>query len=274
MHKSKQNPWEVGANLGDAVPARILGNLYFVGTRPASTHILDTGDGLVMLDSGYRQSLPLVLSHMREVGLNPMDLRYIVHTHGHIDHMGATAELVRMTGAKTFLGREDRDYANGTLDLTYARELGMVWDDPFEPDVLLTDGDTISLGNVTIRAMATPGHTPGCMSYFFDVVQDGITYKTALHGGMGINTMCRSFLDKYGLPYSLRTEFFLAMDRLAAEPVDVFLGNHMYHNHTTEKTARVLAGEALAFVDPAEWRAYALWCKENLANMIAEEETK
>ncbi len=274
MCKLMQKPWEAGPNLGDAAPVRILGKLYFVGTRPASTHILDTDDGLIMLDSGYRQSLPLVLSHMRELGLNPMDLRCIVHTHGHIDHMGATAELVRMTGARTFLGREDRDYANGKLDLTYARELGMEWDDAFEPDVLLTEGDTISLGNTTIRALATPGHTPGCMSYFFDLTEAGKTYRVGLHGGMGINTMSRAFLDKYQLPYSLRTDFFHAMDRLAEEPVDIFLGNHMYHNHTVEKTARVLAGDALAFVDPAEWRAYALWCKDNLANMIKEEETK
>ncbi len=271
MDKRQNHPWEVGENLGDATPVRILGNLWFVGTRPASTHIIDTGEGLVMLDSGYRQSLPLVLSHMREMGLHPTDIRYIVHTHGHIDHMGATAELVRMTGAKTFLGRDDRAYANGTLDLTYAKELGMVWDDPFEPDVLLDDGDTISLGNLTIRCIATPGHTPGCMSYFFQVQEDGKAFRVGLHGGMGINTMCRSFLDKYGLPYSLRDRFFHAMDRLASEPVDIFLGNHMYHNHTPEKTERVLAGEKYAFVDKEEWRSYALWCKDNLANMIEKE---
>ena len=156
-------PW-----LGYMPPFKLWGNLYFVGTGPASTHIIDTGDGLIMLDSGYQHSLYLVLQNMHAVGLDPMDIRYIVHTHGHIDHCGATRALVEMTGAKTFLGEADRDYVNGTLDLSWAKELD-VHLEVFEPDVLLRDGDRISLGNTTLKAVATPGHTPGAMSYLFEV---------------------------------------------------------------------------------------------------------
>ncbi len=263
--------WEHGENLGDATPVRIFGNLYFVGTQPASTHIIDTGEGLIMLDSGYRQSLPLVLSHMREVGLDIKNLRYIVHTHGHIDHMGGTAELVRMTGAKTFLGKEDREYANGTLDLTYSKELGMVWDDPFEPDVLLSDGDEIKLGNTCIRCVATPGHTPGAMSFFFDVTEDEKTYIAGLHGGMGRNTMCREFLDKYGLSYDCREQFLQAMDRLSEERVDIFLGNHMQHNDTPKKTAALLGGDKYAFINPTEWKSRIEGYKAGVLAMLEKE---
>ncbi len=265
-------PWEVGSNLGDATPVNIWGNLYFVGTQPASTHILDTNDGLIMLDSGYRESLPLVLSHMRELGLDIRDLKYIVHTHGHVDHMAATAELVRMTGAKTFLGRSDRAYATGELDLTYCREFGMVWDDPFTPDVLLEDGDEIVLGSTVIRCVATPGHTPGCMSFFFDVTDGRETFRAGLHGGMGINTMSLEFLDKYGLSHDCRAQFLAAMDRLSSIPVDIFLGNHMQHNHTAQRTQAVLSGNKRAFIVPEEWKPYCLWCKENLLHMIKKEQ--
>ncbi len=265
------NHWEIGTDLGDATPIRILGNLYFVGTQPASTHIIDTGAGLIMLDSGYRQSLPLVLSHMRELGLKPADLKYIVHTHGHIDHMGGTAELVRLTGATTFLGKEDRDYANGKLDLTYSRELGMVWDDPFEPDVLLCDGDEIKLGNTCIRCVATPGHTPGAMTFFFDVEEEGKTYTAALHGGMGRNTMTREFLDRYGLSYDCREQFLWAMDRLAEEKVDIFLGNHMQHNRTPEKTVALQRGDRYAFVDPTEWKPRIEEYRAKVIRMMEEE---
>ncbi len=269
---TERRPWEIGENYGDAKPVRILGNLYFVGTQCASTHIIDTGEGLIMLDSGYRETLHLVLDHMWQLGLNPREIRYIVHTHGHIDHLGATGALLKMVKAKTFLGEEDWEYANGTLDLTYAREYNMPYDEPFEPDVLLHDGDIISLGNTSIRCIATPGHTPGCMSFVFDVEEEGKTYRAALHGGMGVNTMCREFLDRYGLSYDCRDRFQAAMERLAKEQVDIFLGNHMQHNHTTEKTERVLAGEKYAFVNPQEWREYALWAKENLIRMIQSEE--
>lgn len=263
--------WEIGENYGDAIPVKILGNLYFVGTQPASTHIIDTGEGLIMLDSGYRQTLHLVIQHMWELGLNPKELKYIVHTHGHIDHMAATAALVKMTGAKTCIGRADRDYVNGKLNLTYATEYDMVFDEPFEPDVLLDDGDTLSLGNTVIKCIATPGHTEGCMSFLFDVTEDGKTYRVGLHGGMGINTMSREFLDKYHLSYDCRDKFFVAMDRLAEEHVDIFLGNHMQHNKTIKKTECVLLGDKFAFVNADEWKPYNMWCKENLSNMISKE---
>ena len=139
-------------------PFCIWGNLYFVGTEEASTHIVDTGDGLIMFDSGYQKTLYLVIHNMHLCGLNPLDLKYIVHTHGHIDHFGGTKALAELTGAKTFLGRNDRKYANGELDLSYAKELGMEFTETFEPDVLLDDGDIIELGNSQIKALATRGN--------------------------------------------------------------------------------------------------------------------
>ena len=262
-----KEPWN-----GYVKPFKIWGNLYFVGTEPASTHIIDTGKGLIMLDSGYQQSLYLVIHNMHLLGLNPLDLKYIVHTHAHIDHFGATRALVELTGAKTFLGRRDRDCATGKLDLSYAKEYGMEFSETFSPDVLLDDGDIIELGNTKIKAVATPGHSPGVMSYFFDVTDGTRTVRAGLHGGMGINTLGREFLDKYNLPYTLRDEFVHSMKRLNEEKVDIFLGNHMHHNDTLKKAARVQKGETDAFISPDEWCKFNLWCIQNFKDMIDEEE--
>lgn len=259
-------PWE-----GSFPAVKIFGNLYFVGTKPASTHIIDTGEGLIMLDSGYQHSLYNVIDGIYSVGLDVHDLKYIIHTHGHIDHFGATRALVELTGAKTFLGEPDRQYANGELDLSYAKELDMEFNEIFEPDVLVNDGDIIELGNAKIKAVATPGHTPGAMSYFFDVTNGKDTFRVGLHGGMGINTLCSEFLDKYNLPYTLRDDFKRSMLRLNEEKVDIFLGNHMQHNNTEEKAEKVRNGEEYAFVNPDEWEKYNLWCIENLEKMIERE---
>ena len=259
-------PW------GGFFPAfRVFGNLYFVGTQPASTHILDTGEGLIMLDSGYQHSLYIVIHNMYSMGLSPVDLKYILHTHGHIDHFGATRALVELTGAKTALGKEDRAAANGTADLSYAKELGMEFNETFEPDVLLKDGDRISLGNTEITALATPGHTAGAMSYFFDVTDGRRTLRAGLPGGIGTNTLCRSYLDKYGLSYDCRDRFFAAMDKLKNEKVDIFLGNHMKHNNTPEKYKKLVSGMEDAFVNSFEWEQHCIWAKENLRNLINDE---
>lgn len=259
-------PWK-----GYVKPFQIWGNLYFVGTEPASTHIVDTGEGLIMFDSGYQHSLYLVIHNMHLLGLNPCELKYIIHTHGHIDHFGGTRALVELTGAKTVLGKEDKEYANGMLDLSYAKELGMEFTECFEPDILLVDGDVIRLGNTHIRAVATPGHTPGAMSYLFNVTDGVNSYIAGLHGGIGINTMCREFLDKYNLSYECREQFINAMDRVKAEKVDIFLGNHMGHNHTPEKYEMLCKGNKKAFINQKEWAEFAEWSKQNLLKMMSEE---
>lgn len=261
-----KEPW-----IGYVKPFKIWGNLYFVGTEAASTHIIDTGKGLIMLDSGYQQSLYIVIHNMNLLGLNPIDLKYIVHTHGHIDHFGATRALVELTRAKTFIGKADEDYANGKLDLSYAKELGMEFTETFQADVLLQDGDIIELGNTRIKAVATPGHTPGAMSYIFNVTDGAKTLTAGLHGGMGVNTMCREFIDKYNLSYDCRDKFINAMERLKSIKVDIFLGNHMQHNHTLHKYAKLQDGEIDAFVNPEEWAEYAETAKQNLINLIKTE---
>lgn len=260
-------PWE-----GYFKGFKILGNLYFVGTEFASTHIVDTGKGLIMFDSGYQHSLYLVIHNMHTLGLNPLDIKYIVHTHGHIDHFGATRALVELTGAKTFLGRQDREYANGTLDLSYAKEFGMEFNGTFEPDVLIDDGDVIELGNTKIVAVATPGHTPGTMSFLFNISDSDETYRVGLHGGAGLNTLCSEFLDKYKLPYSYRNDFAEAMDRVSKETVDIFLGNHMQQNDTPRKYKELLDGNKKAFVATDEWAKFCLNSKEAMYEMIKQEE--
>ncbi|MBP3359768.1 MAG: MBL fold metallo-hydrolase [Clostridia bacterium] len=261
-----KDPWN-----GYIEPVRIWGGLYFVGTMPASTHIIDTGEGLIMIDSGYQESLYIVIHNMYKIGLNPMDIKYIVHTHGHIDHLGATRALTELTGAKTFIGAEDRDYANGKLDLTWAKELGLEYNGPFEPDVLIKDGSQIKLGNTVIDCVATPGHSPGAMSFFFDVTENGRKYRVGLPGGMGINSMQKEFLDRYGLSYDCRDKFVMAMDRLMDIKVDIFLGNHAHHNNTKEKAEMVRGGNQEAFVNPDEWGLHIIESKQALIDMVKNE---
>ena len=259
------HPWE-----GYMEPFRLWGNIYFVGTKPASTHVIDTGAGLIMIDSGYQHSLYLVLENMRKVGLDPMDIKYIVHTHGHIDHCGATRALVEMTGAKTFLGEADKDYVNGVLDLSCARELGLELE-TFEADVLINDGDTITLGNTTLTAIATPGHTPGAMTYVFETEQDGRKLIAGIHGGAGLNAVKKRFLDKYNLPYTYQEDYLASAIRLKTLKVDIYLGNHVGQNQTPQKYQRLMEGDKDAFVDPTGLAEFAEKCRVWILEQMEEE---
>ncbi|MBO5653223.1 MAG: MBL fold metallo-hydrolase [Clostridia bacterium] len=259
-------PWE-----GYAKPFRIFGNLYFIGTAPASTHLIDTGEGLIMIDPGYPQSLYLVIHNLYQLGYQPSDIKYIVITHGHYDHLGAVKALVELTGAKTFLGREDREFANGTLDLTWAKEMYTQYHEAFEPDVLLDHGDVIRLGNTEILCLSAPGHTPGTMAFFFNVTDGKTTYRAAMHGGVGMNSMKKEFLDRYGLSTEVREKFVPAIRSFMDEKVDIHLGNHVGNNDTLGKAAR-LGEKENPFVDPGAWRRYMEKCIATYEKMIAQEQ--
>ena len=263
-----EHPWE-----GAMAPFRILGNTWFVGTRPASTHIIDTGDGLIMLDSGYQESLYLVIDSIYRCGFNLKDLRYIIHSHGHIDHAAATQALVKMTGAKTFIGEGDLRMVDGSRpELTWAPEYSMAFPPPFRPDHLLHDGDQIKLGNVVIDCVATPGHTPGVISFFWNVEDNGKIYRAGTFGGAGMNSMQSPYIRKYHLEAEdWRGAFRRSIRRAKQEKVDLFIGNHAGQNQTPKRYQRILAGERLAFVEPEAWGRFLDGCEKSLNKIETED---
>lgn len=241
------------ARISDIAPFRMLGNVYFVGSRAVSVHIIDTGAGLIMIDSGYPYTQEQILHSMRTLGLDPADLRIILLSHGHYDHTGCALDFKAISGAKIYISRIDNEIINGTRDLSLGKEAGYAHLPLFNADVLLDDGDTVTLGNTSIRCMLAPGHTEGTLAMFFDTEHEGRRYTCAMHGGVGANSLVTSFLKRYGLPLSLQDSFRSGLKKLAEEHVDVVLGNHPCQNDTEGKLARMLAGETDACIDPLEW---------------------
>ena len=252
-------------------PFRIFGNLYYVGARFGTSHLIDSGDGLILLDTGLPQTLHLVIESIWELGFDPRNIKYIIHSHGHYDHIGGTKALKALSGAKTFIGSGDENYVNGKLDLTWAKELGYHFESPFEADAIMHDGDAIQLGSASIKCVASPGHSPGTMSFFFNVSEGKNTCRAGMHGGVGINSMSREFLDEYGLSYDCREKFLKGLDRLKEEHVDIFLGNHIGNNDTEGKYAKRKQGGSNPFINPAEWRPFLERCGKSLQDMIEKE---
>ena len=259
----KKDPW-----IGYIKPGRIFGNLYFVGTHPSSIHLIDTGDGLMLIDTGYLDNLYLTVQGIWEMGFDPRDIKVILLSHCHFDHTNGASALQQLSGAKIYLGKDDAWLCDGkinhcTLPLR-----------PFLPDVLLSDGDTVTLGNTTVTCVSTPGHTDGVMSFFFDVSDGTRTLRAGMHGGVGLNTLSAEFLTRNALPFENRDKYFASLERLKQEHVDIFIGNHVGNNDTEGKLARVHAGEADAFIDPTEWPRFLERCRERLLALIEQEKAE
>lgn len=252
-------------------PGKVFENIYFVGIRSASTHIIDTNDGLILIDPGYPETLWIVLDNIKELGFDPKNIKIILMSHGHIDHAGATKELAMLTGAKTYIGKEDYKMAIGEDPSSYARSLEERKKIIFYPDILLSDGDVVSLGNTNILCLETPGHTKGTLSFFFDVTKDGKVYKAGMHGGVGTNTLTKNFLEKFNMPFENRDIFLRSLEYAATQNVDIFLGNHVGNNDTEEKLIKVANGDEFAFYTPHEWPKFLNRIKNKLNTLIKEE---
>lgn len=233
---------------GAMEPIKILDKVWFVGCFPASSHLIDTGDGLILIDTGYEDTTFLLVDSIYKLGYKPTDVRYIVHTHWHDDHTGATAGFVKISGAKTFISRKD---APKTVQY-------------FQPDVLMEDGDQIVLGNTTISVMETPGHTYGTVSLFFTASENGRTYRVGMFGGAGANTLKTGCFD---YP-QCREDYRASLNRLRKEPVDVFIGNHVWNNDTENKGIARKNGEENPFIDKDLWLKFLDFCEKRLDAVI------
>ena len=264
----QREPWK-----GRVAPFRIFGNLYFVGTEPASCHLIDTHDGLILIDTGYPQSAYLVIESIWELGFKPADVRCIVHSHGHYDHMGATRAFVELTHARTFIGAPDAAYVTGPNPLNWAGEDGYDFTEFFTPDVLLKDGDVVELGDTRIRCLSTPGHTPGTLSFLFDVEEKGRVLRAGMHGGVGTNSLSTDYIRRMGLPLALQQQFLDGLDRLRQEHVDIFIGNHVWNNDTVGKGEALRQNPAVnPFVDETAWPLFLERCRANALACFAQKE--
>lgn len=243
--KTIKKPWE-----GKLEPFKIIGNVYFVGTFQASTHLIDTGDGLIVIDPGYSDSLYLVIDSIHRLGFDPRDIKYIVNTHWHGDHTEATAAMAELSDAKTLIGREDFEKAQQY----------------FSADITVKDGDTLTLGNTVMHFMETPGHTKGTISFFFETEDGGKKYRVGMFGGAGANTMVPEKFDYEGCREGYRS----SLHRLKEESVDVFIGNHVWNNNTAVFGKLLLETGENKFIDNTLWGRFLDFCEDRLDKVIAQ----
>jgi len=253
-------------------PFRIFGNLFFVGNADVGSYLIDTGAGLILIDTTYPTTRALLVQSIWEAGFNPADIKYILHTHGHFDHFGGTTLMVSLSGAKTALGAPDAEVFRTRPEMALIADARYSYTELFTPDIELNDGDLIELGNIKIRAVSTPGHTMGVMTYIFDVTDGKETHTAGLYGGSGVNTLCRDFLEEHNNAF-FRDYYLQSLEKVRHEPVDIVLGNHTGQNRTKEKYQRMCAHPEAAnpFIDPKEWSAYMDFARDLYGRMLRDE---
>jgi metallo-beta-lactamase class B len=199
---------------------KIFDNLYFVGNNKLSVYAIDTSDGVILTDAmnSPAEVDQYILPNMKAVGLDPARLKILIMAHGHADHFGGSAYLVEKYHLRAYLSADDWDLAEKT-----AKAPGYNRGMPAKRDGVLKDGDTITLGDESIKIYLTPGHSPGSTAMLIPVKDKGRARLLAYFGGIENPLM----LPETGRSYDAFDKSFLRMSTIVeAAKADGYLSAH------------------------------------------------
>lgn len=243
-----ERPWEVALE-----PFRVSPNVYYVGNSWVGGYLVRTDEGLILIDTTMHAQVYLVFESIRKLGFDPRDIRMILVTHGHYDHLGAVRPIAEYTGARIYMPKEDEMFLTDRQDLQHT--MGYTCG-AFTIDEYYADNKPITLGHVTVHTVHTPGHTPGTTSMFIeDRDEAGKTYVCGLHGGVGLGTVMTGYLEQTDQPASLQTDYLNSLHKLRSRKVDIAVALHPAHLGMLEKIGEDRL-DYTPFVDPSAWEAF------------------
>jgi metallo-beta-lactamase class B len=230
----------LGRNMGTAAeqeeqfpPHRMIGNVYYVGTKRLASYLIVTPAGNILLDTTYERNVPTIAKSVAQLGFKFTDVKIILGNHAHGDHMEGDALAKQMTG-----GAQVVAMAEDVPALAHMRPGGK----PHPIDRVIVDGDTVSLGGVTLTAHLTPGHTRGCTTWTDPVTDNGQTYNVVFGCSLRAGNTISPDVAK---------EFDKSFAVVRTIPCDVMLGDHGSEFDLLGKYAKLKPGAPNPYIDKA-----------------------
>ncbi len=259
-----EHPWKY------AVPAyRVTPHVWNVGGQDdVCSYLFDTGEGLILIDTGYRASLYLLIDRIHSIGYDPRDIKKILLSHWHWDHVNGCAALAALSGAQVWISKEDEVFHQRFKDDT--SEMPMV---DYTATNFYDDDKPITLGRFTIHTVLTPGHTPGATSFRWEDTDEetGKTYRCAMHGGIGVGLMTPQMLARFGGKKEEAIRFAKdCEEKLANWKVDIPVPSHLNQGNVLPNIPEDKSDYSVWVADYA-WRESMLSRAQMVKEMYPEE---
>lgn len=252
-------------------PFRIFGPLHYVGTNELTVFAFATPEGILLMDGALPESAPLVVASLAKLGLRIEDVKVIVTSHAHFDHVGGVAELKRLSGARLVAPAVEADLIErgGSGDFAFGDELAFP---PVAVDRRLADGDEVTLGGITLTARVTGGHTKGSTTWTTELEQDGVRRRVLFAPSLSVPSPEKYRLAGNPLYPEIVDDYRRTFALLETLPVELFLSTHTGLFGFAEKAERLRAdpdGEN-PFVDPEGYARYVERFRERFERQLAE----
>ena len=237
----------------DYKPFRIAGNLYYVGTQDLACYLITTPKGNILINTGLAASASLIQQHIEALGFKIGDTKVLLTSQAHYDHVGAMAAIKAQTGATLMVDADDAEVLTSGGAKDY--ELGKygVSFHPVQPDRLLQDGDTISLGDMKLVMLHHPGHTKGSCSYLFTVKDERKAYRVLIANMPTI--IVDGSLDSIAAYPDIARDYAYTLEAMKGLSFDIWLAAHasQFSLHAKHKPSD--AYNPAAFIDPKGYAA-------------------
>src|SRR5438067_1400584 len=249
---------------------KVIGNVYYVGSKDLATYLITTPEGHILINSGFDRTVPLIQKSVESLGFKMTDVKIILASHAHSDHVAGQALLQKVTGAKVYVMRGDDQViaSGGKGQYKYTTDR---WT-PCKVDRVLEDRDEVKLGGVTLVARLTPGHTRGCTAWTWRVEDGGKTYDVVVIGSPNVNPGYQLVNNK-DYP-EIAADFAKTFEVLKSLPCDVFLGAHGSYYGMVERYALLKKGQANAFVTPEGYKEYVAQKERAFRKTLAAQQGK
>jgi metallo-beta-lactamase class B len=236
-------------------PHRMIGNIYYVGSRGLASYLITTPAGHILINSNLKNSIPLIRESIEKLGFRFNDVKILLISHAHFDHDGGSAELKKLTGARYMVMDADVGVveSGGKRDFQYGDD-ATLWYSASKVDRVLHDGDQVTLGDTTLIAHKTAGHTPGCTTWTLKVGEAGKSYDVVIVGSPNVNPGYK-LVNNVRYP-KIADDYARGFRALKSLPCDVFLGAHGSYYEMESKHARLNAGGANPYIDSAGYKNY------------------
>jgi CubicO group peptidase (beta-lactamase class C family)/glyoxylase-like metal-dependent hydrolase (beta-lactamase superfamily II) len=249
---------------------KIIGNVYYVGSKDLATYLITTREGHVLINSGFERTVPLIQKSVESLGFKMTDVKILLASHAHSDHVAGLALLQKITGAKVYIMHGDDQVvaSGGKGQYLYTKSR---WD-PCKVDRVLEDRDEVKLGGVTLVARLTPGHTRGCTTWTWRIEDGGKKYDVVVIGSPNVNPGFQ-LVDNKDYP-EIAADFAKTFKVLKSLPCDVFLGAHGGYYGMVERHALLQKGQANAFVNPEGYKEYVGQKERTFRKTLAAQQAK
>jgi CubicO group peptidase (beta-lactamase class C family)/glyoxylase-like metal-dependent hydrolase (beta-lactamase superfamily II) len=249
---------------------KVIGNVYYVGSKDLATYLITTGEGHILINSGFERTVPLIQKSVESLGFKMSDVKILLASHAHSDHVAGHALLQKRTGAKVYVMRGDDQViaSGGKGQYMYTNSR---WE-PCKVDRVLEDGEEVKLSGVTLTARLTPGHTRGCTTWTWRVDDGGRKYDVVVIGSPNVNPGFQLVNNK-DYPEIAR-DFARTFEVLKSLQCDVFLGAHGSYYGMVERYALREKGQKEAFVNPEGYKQYVALKERAFRKTLAMQEGK